>query len=439
MSAGVDYVLPLRWDDDEGLRELTAYLRKLSRWAQVLVVDGSPAPLFARHAELWTGTVVHLRPDPAHACANGKVAGVRTGMEHTLHEQVVIADDDVRYEEADLRRVIGLLEHADLVRPQNFFRPTPWHAAWDTARSLLNRAVAGADYPGTFAIRRSRWQAMGGYDGEVLFENLELIRTVRASGGREARPLDLYVARLPCSVQRFADQRMRQAYDDLAQPWRLAGFLAVWPTVIILVGRRRPGPLAALVAGSVAVAEAGRRRAGGVRVFPFTASLLAPAWLLERGACSWAVLWLRWARGGAPYAGRRLPVAANSPRTLRARERARSAVRSGPTGGTEPYPAVAAVAEGLAGRATATAESDGVPAGVDLLTTGVKQPETAAHDQRAVAVGRDGHDVVDRPTNPVDPLDPVAVLDRLHEPIGSPGGDGEPPQHAGDATGEVTG
>lgn len=433
MSPGVDYVLPLRWDDDEGLGELTAYLRGLSRWARVLVVDGSPAPLFDQHAELWAGTVVHLRPDPAHACANGKAAGVRTGMEHTLHEQVVIGDDDVRYGEAELRRVVGLLAQADLVRPQNFFRPTPWHAAWDTARSLLNRAVAGADYPGTLAIRRSRWQAMGGYDGDVLFENLELIRTVRASGGREARPLDLYVARLPCSVQRFATQRIRQAYDDLAQPWRLAGFLAVWPSIAILVGRRRPGRLSALVAGSVVMAEAGRRRAGGGAVFPFAASLLAPAWLLERGACSWAVLWLRWARGGVPYAGRRLRVAANSPRTLRARQRAGSAALSGTAGGTEPAPAVAAVAEGLKGRATATAEGDGVAAGVDLRTTGVEEPEAAAHDQRPVAIGPDGHHVVARP------IDPVAVLDTLHEPIGSPLGDGEPPQHSGGATGEVTG
>ena len=33
--------------------------------------------------------------------------------------------------------------------------------------------------------------AAGGYDGDVLFENLELIRTVRARGGEEAVALDL--------------------------------------------------------------------------------------------------------------------------------------------------------------------------------------------------------------------------------------------------------
>jgi hypothetical protein len=177
----VEYVLPLRWVEDSGLAELTDYLVQLTGWVDVTVVDGSPAAVFRRHAERWEGLVRHLPPEPWPG-RNGKVAGVVTGVSRARHERVVIADDDVRYDYDGLVRVSGMLAVADLVRPQNFFDPLPWHARWDTARSLLNRAF-GSDYPGTYGVRRSTFTAMGGYDGDVLFENLELSRTIRAAGG----------------------------------------------------------------------------------------------------------------------------------------------------------------------------------------------------------------------------------------------------------------
>ncbi|MEO3813679.1 glycosyltransferase family 2 protein [Sphaerisporangium sp. B11E5] len=317
---GVDYVLPLRWArDGDGLPELTAYLRGLSRRVDVVVVDGSPPAVFARHARLWGGFVRHLRPDPDLRCGNGKVAGVRTGLRRARSEYVVVADDDVRYDPAGLSRLRALLEGADLVRPQNHFDPMPWHARWDTARTLLNRAC-GADYPGTFGIRRSFFERMGGYDGDVLFENLELIRTVRAHGGRECRAGDLYVRRLPPGVRRFWSQRVRQAYDDLAQPARMALFLAVLPVLAAAAARPRRGRAVAAIllaaAATAGLAEAGRRRDGGRRVFPATCSLFAPVWVLERAVCSWVALAAR-LRGGVPYHGRRLRVAAHPVRRLR--------------------------------------------------------------------------------------------------------------------------
>jgi Glycosyl transferase family 21 len=319
----VSYVLPLRWHDDAGLDELTGYLDRLvDHLEDVTVVDGSPPPLFARHAARWRGTVRHVPPDPDAHYVNGKVNGVLTGLRLANHEHVIIADDDVRYDRAGLEAAHRLLDEADLVRPQNFFEPLPWHARWDTARSLLNRAVGG-DYPGTLAVRRSTFDKMGGYDGDVLFENLELIRTVRAYGGHEARPDGLYVRRLPPDASRFWSQRPRQAYDDLAQPMRMAAFLAVVPALAMAVRRRRPGALTAGVVLAAALAERGRRKAGGRGVFPPSAALLAPVWVLERGVCSWVALAL-WAGGrGVRYGGRRIRVAANSERTLRRRRRAR--------------------------------------------------------------------------------------------------------------------
>ncbi|MDO3702012.1 glycosyltransferase [Micromonospora sp. C28SCA-DRY-2] len=316
----MSYVLPLRWADDAGLAELTDYLRWLATRVEVTVVDGSAPEVFARHARAWRGLLRHVPPDPALRGVNGKVVGVLTGVRAARHEHVVVADDDVRYDEAGLRAVHRLLHRVDLVRPQNYFDPLPWHAYWDTGRTLLNRAL-GADYPGTLAVRRSTFLGMGGYDPDVLFENLELIRTVRAYGGTEAAPAGLYVRRLPPDTAHFRGQRVRQAYDDLAQPVRLVTSLAVLPALAAATLARRPGLLLGAAATTVGLAEVGRRRAGGTAVFPPATALAAPLWLLERGVCAWLAVGRRVLFGGVRYAGTRVRRAAHSERALRRRLR----------------------------------------------------------------------------------------------------------------------
>jgi len=314
------YLVPVRWGDGTDRAGMATYLEALAPLcAETIVVDGSPPEVFAANHEAFAPHVgAHLPPDPDLACRNGKVAGVMTAAGRAGQKALVIADDDVRYDRAGLERVLALLADHDLVRPQNYFDPLPWHARWDTARTLLNRAF-WRDYPGTLAVRRSLLLGLGGYDGDVLFENLELIRTVEAAGGSVASPLDLYVRRLPPSAAHFRGQRVRQAYDDFAIPARLALWLAIVPLLAVAAARRDPTPPLAFLAGSVALAELGRRRAGGAAYFPAGGAAMAPLWLLERGACSWLAVAARLRRGGVLYAGNRIAVAANSKRQLRRR------------------------------------------------------------------------------------------------------------------------
>ncbi len=323
------YVLPLRWTSPGPIEELNAYLCSLpEEVAEVIVVDGSPAELFDSHATAFDGAMRHISPAPELDFAMGKVSGVITGVRACSHEFVVLADDDVRYDADALRRAVGMLEAADLVRPQNYFDELPWHARWDTARSLLNRVLTGdptfpvGDFPGTLALRRSAFLGSGAYDGDAMFENLELMRTVHAAGGTVTTALDLYVARRPPSAAHFLSQRVRQAYDDLAMPLRMAAFLALLPLTAGLAWRRRLRSIALGGIASVAAAEVGRRRAKGASRFPFTSSLLAPAWIAERAVCSWLALGSKLA-GGVRYGPGRISLAANSTRHLRRRYRSR--------------------------------------------------------------------------------------------------------------------
>jgi hypothetical protein len=311
------YVLPLRADEPVGA-DLAEYARWLSVCCETIIVDGSPAEVFTANAEKWGNRVIHVPPSPSLATPMGKVGGVLTGVELATHDRLVIGDDDVRYDLRALERICDLLDQADVVRPQNYFSPLPWHACWDTGRTLLNR-MSGGDWPGTLGVRRSLLLRTGGYDGAAMFENLELVRTVRAAGGRELTPLDLFVARRPSSTRHFFSQRVRQAYDELARPVRLAVQLAVLPISAFTWHQFGWAGVACLALAVVIAAEAGRRRDGGWRYFPFMASMLAPAWLAERAICSWLAVGARLALGGVPYRGRILSHAATPMPVLRAR------------------------------------------------------------------------------------------------------------------------
>jgi hypothetical protein len=313
------YLLPIRRtavtsDGDD----LPGYLEGIARLMPVVVVDGSPPEVFAHHAASWPASVVHLPVDEdRRGDLNGKVAGVVTGLRRVRTAKAVIADDDVRYEPFALRRLAALLDDADVVRPQNVFEPAPWHAVLDTGRMLIARATGG-DWPGTLGVRMDVYRRAGGYDGDVLFENLELVRTLRAAGGRERVAHDLFVARRPPSARHFLSQRVRQAYDELARPGRLAAQLAVAPAVALATYRFGPRALAVFALAAIVLAETGRRR-GGARVFPALASACAPLWVLERAATSWCAVALRLVRGGVRYSHGTLRVAAHPERELRER------------------------------------------------------------------------------------------------------------------------
>jgi hypothetical protein len=324
------YILPIKAATPQSDGDLTTYVRWLARHAETIVVDGSPAPLFAQHARAWSDVVRHVPPAPDLATPMGKVGGVLTGVRLASHERLVIADDDVRYDEASLHQVAAALATSDVVRPQNYFSPLPWHARWDTGRMLLNR-MTGGDWPGTLGVRRSVLRATNGYDGRAMFENLELVRTVLASGGREAVLLETFVERRPSTSSHFWSQRVRQAYDELARPGRLAVQLSVLPLAVLGVATIGWPVLATGAVAIAGVAELGRRRAAGTRVFPPTTPLWAPAWVAERALCSWLAVGSRLVLGGVPYRGTVLRHAATPMRVLRERlASARSAVPQEP-------------------------------------------------------------------------------------------------------------
>ncbi|MGI8838706.1 MAG: glycosyltransferase [Pyrinomonadaceae bacterium] len=303
------FIVPIRrvrFDPLE-VKRLADYFKSLRlAGCEVLIVDGSPKPIFEQHGKSWRGFSRHIAPDPKYTYLNGKVNGVHTGVDLASCERIILADDDIRYSAADVKRMCELLDTCEMVRPQNFIAPLPWWARLETARVLINRGVLRAgDYPGTCAFRRSTMRRVGAYDGDVLFDNEEIVRHFALNGVEINYALDFFILKRPPTFTKWLEQRPRQAYEDFVMRVKTAGFLSVVPLTIglsFLVNVRAAiFFLAAVSVLSVLAGSRGLLRNAAYRFFPFTSPLYAPLWILERSlSVYWAVYW--WARyGGYPF------------------------------------------------------------------------------------------------------------------------------------------
>jgi hypothetical protein len=303
------YLLPLRRTRSAASEtaELAEYFRGLNdAGCEVLVVDGSPAPVFKQHAGSWRSLCRHEPVDRSFGYLNDKVNGIHTGVRLAATEKIILADDDIRYGAAEIERVSELLENFDVVRPQNFLRPLPWWARMEAARMLINRAtLRTADYPGTCAFRRSVMLRVGPYDGDVLFDNEEIIRHFASARATISYALNLFVRKRPPAFRKWIEQRPRQAYEDFGLRAKTALFFSL-PLLAALIdalfGWKRF--LIFLVAISFAAADvalAGWFRGTASKYFPVSVCAIAPLWILERTVSTyWALYWY-FTRGGYPF------------------------------------------------------------------------------------------------------------------------------------------
>ena len=285
--------------------ELAKYFRTLqAAGCVILVIDGSPAPVFRHHEEAWRLLVRHEPVDRSFGYLNDKVNGIHTGVALAPTEKIILADDDIRYAPGEIDGVCALLENLEVVRPQNFLMPLPWWARMEAARMLINRATLGiADYPGTCAFRRSTMLRVGHYDGDVLFDNEEIIRHFARATVDYA--INLFVRKRPPRFRKWIEQRPRQAYEDFGLRAKTALFLGLPVLAAWIAWALGPARLiyyfvwVAIL--SIVLAATGRFRGTARKYFPMSVCLFAPLWILERTASTYWALYWRFARGGYPF------------------------------------------------------------------------------------------------------------------------------------------
>lgn len=305
------YLLPLRRShfNGEEAQAWASYFAKLSETGcEVLVVDGSPEEVFREHERVFGQACRHVGVNRRFGYLNDKVNGIHTGFELSTSEKIIVADDDIRYSRESLKQVCTLLDEYEVVRPQNFLRPMPWWALLEASRMLINRALLpAADYPGTCAFRRETFLKAGHYDGDVLFDNEEMLRHFALAGATVAYMQDLFVEKRAPTLRKWLEQRPRQAYEDFPLRAKTAFFFGLGPFLLLaglFAGATAfAGAVTLTALGAILVALRGRARGEAAKFFPLKCCLFAPLWVAERTLSTYWAAWWRVTRGGYPFGG----------------------------------------------------------------------------------------------------------------------------------------
>jgi hypothetical protein len=307
--ASCAYLLPLRrtsFSRSEAI-EWRDYIETLGQaGCTVITVDGSPPEIFAQHAAILGASCFHIPVDPSFGFLNDKVNAIYSGVAFAQPEKIILGDDDIRYGPTTVAEVLQLLDSYEVVRPQNFLAPLPWWGRMESARMLINRAtLRAADYPGTCAFRRSTFQRVGYYDGDVLFDNEEMIRHFAERGAIISFATDLFVRKRPPRFRKWLEQRPRQAYEDFGLRIKTSLFLAIVPlgiVITLLFGSRAASLyLILLTLVSIAIAFRGWARGRAREVMPVSSIFFAPVWIAERSLSTYTALYWYFAHRGYPF------------------------------------------------------------------------------------------------------------------------------------------
>jgi hypothetical protein len=279
---------------DNDLRDLAAYLSTLSlAGCEVIVVDGSPAPVFEKNSRILRWVSGHIAARPQHHNFSGAIDVVRTAIDVSSCDRIIVAEENVRYDEKAVASVCELLDSHEVVKPQDYFDPLPWWIGIEAGRMLVQRGVEPSpDHGATFGMRTSSLRRLRGVD--VTWSNGDdPVRYLATQGAEVFSACDVFVRRLPPPLNDWLRDRPKQAGDDFELPVKTAFFFALLPVAMVLaiVGGVR---LAGGYAGAIAFASlvlAIRGRGSASAFFPLRACLSAPLWVFERSvSVYWALV-----------------------------------------------------------------------------------------------------------------------------------------------------
>ena len=210
---------------------------------EVIVVDGSPSPIFeSNRARPSLGGAPRRRASAASHVRRRNRRRSRGGRRQRLRKDHRRRRERPLPRRRDRRASASCSTLHEVVEPQDYFEPLPWWGGIEAGRMLVHRGVEPLpDHGATFGFRKSSVRGLRGVD--IAWSNGDdPVRRLASQGAEVFSACDVFVRRCRRRSTHWLRDRPRQADDDFAMPVKTAFFFALLPMAMLLATVRRLPP-----------------------------------------------------------------------------------------------------------------------------------------------------------------------------------------------------
>lgn len=287
------------------VQEISFYLALLnSTGCDVIVVDASPLEIYAAHEGAWFSLCRHVKVDSRYHSQSSLINSIFTGTALASCQKIIFASDTVRYTPDDILRMCELMEHFELVRPQNYLFPLNWWSQIESVGILINRTVMpGGDSPETFGFKSPAFLKFCSRKDRSFEVTEDVTRQFIMHQAKVCFALDFLIQKNSPSFGDWCSSCFRETYKNFSFGIKPCLFLLMIPLGILLGLFGGIEFLlfysASIFLNLITVTFLGRFR-GGREFFPLKLSFAAPIWLFERILCHYKTLFWLLTPGGHP-------------------------------------------------------------------------------------------------------------------------------------------
>lgn len=308
MRQSISIIIPVKSSDQNTVAQLCRYLYSLDNELaeksikyEIIVADECSSDLVEQFEQLSKSAkhMIHIVPQDRSG-KNDKLNGVYAAIEYTKNDYYLIIDDHYRITATEIIDIIPCFKEYDLFKVVPIFENYSIDVMIDLA-GFFFRCITDKtkQFAGHIAMKSSLYKEYGFPNRDGLYDEYIVEKYYADKGAHIGFPRNKFLsATQKISVNKFLEQRVRYAYENIAFPLRFSIHLCLLPVFILLMSKAVE--CAIILFGLycfciMLISFWGQFKFGKKHIPPIF--LFAPVWHLTYWITSWIALFLFCTKG----------------------------------------------------------------------------------------------------------------------------------------------
>ncbi|MEH7343289.1 glycosyltransferase family 2 protein [Bacillus sp. JJ1532] len=240
---------------------------------------------------------------------NDKLNGIYAGLNYVIYDKVLLIDDHYRITRETLAKISKYFDEYDCFKMMPKFDKFPFTVLIDMCGMfIINILDRRKQYCGHLAFRKEHISKTGFPNRDGLFDEFILEEKLRNSGYSIGFVKDASLeATQDIPFNKFLEQRVRYAYENLAMPFRFTLYALVLPIILLLliISPKVAGLFCITITIIVLLLACIGQILYGAKILPFFTFLLSPLWFWFYPFTTWIAVW-KYYSGGVKFGGKKV-------------------------------------------------------------------------------------------------------------------------------------